>query len=555
MFRNSQLIGCCALLTVLAGWAQPTSAQMKGAVPINVVSSGVDRLYEDLDYVFELANEAAHLKTLKSTLDVFFGGVELKKAAVIQVYVRKGKFNLVLHAPTANAKKFNQNVRALGLRSKFLGGGVYSVSGLFNGFMKEVTAAGNAGDAVTIIAQDRPDLTPLGNIAAFKTKLDPKDYDFVASVVNTKDLLKDREDAVEEVRKQVLPGLKQLKTETPAQFELRKLTIDQQVTEIKQIYAEAELINGFGNISKKDKNALFETQLKALSGTPLAEGILMLGKDASYFANIPTNNSEPLSGMINFKLDALRQKHLQNFLKQARPLVKKEIEEAEATTPESKEYSVIVADILFDVLDQGAKDGVLDGVVNVTVNADKLHTIVGGAKVNGAVVTAGLVKLKQKAAVDMDVDKVGDVAIHKITLPTNLPELEEIYGKKLELFVATGPKASWYALGDGAEAKLKEALAKVEQPAGEKSKVIASLHANALIWYKLFDAFRLKRHKGNEERRKEAIAAFEKGDDVFDFKLEIPEDGVLKSSLIFQEGMLRYFGKVGGRFVQENLQN
>ncbi|MDB5391746.1 MAG: hypothetical protein JWM11_7392, partial [Planctomycetaceae bacterium] len=104
------------------------------------------------------------------------------------------------------------------------------------------------------------------------------------------------------------------------------------------------------------------------------------------------------------------------------------------------------------------------------------------------------------------------------------------------------------------EAKLKEAIALTEKAADGKSTMIASLHARALIWYKLFDAFRFKRNKGNEETRKEVIAALEKGDDTFDFKLELLE-GTLKSTLVFNEGMLRYFGKVGGKFVKENLQN
>jgi hypothetical protein len=555
VFRITRLMGCCAVLGALFCGIQAASAQGKGAVPINVIHGGVARLYEDLDYIFGLADEAKNLKTLKDTLDVFFVGMDPKKPAVIQVYVRKGKFNLVLHAPTAvpSGKKFSANLRSLGLRSRPLGGGVFAVNKLFTGYMMEVPDS-PMHDQMSIIAEDKADLVPVGKLAAFKTKLDPKDYDFVASIVNAADLLKDREDAVELVRKQVMPGLKQLKAETPAQFELRKLTIDQQITEIKQIYAEAELISGFGNISSKEKHAVFETDLKALPETPLGQGIALLGKEPSYFAAIPSNNTEPLSGMINFKLDAMRQKHLQNFLKQARPLVKKEIEEADATTPESKDYSTIATDIVFDVMEQSATDGLLDAFVDVKVSASKLHTIVGGVKGDGTVMKNGLVKLKQKAAVDMDVEKVGDVDIHKITMPTNLPELEEVFGKQLVLFVGTGPKAIWYAMGEGAEAKLKETIALGGKTSETKTAAIASLHAKALIWYKLFDAFRLKRKKGNEENRKQVMAALEKGDDTFDFKLERIEE-MLKSRLVFNEGMLRYFGKVGGNFVKENLQN
>lgn len=553
MFRKSQFLGCCVLWAVLTGSINTAAAQAKKSVPINVVFAGVDRLYEDLDYVFDLAKEPDHLKTLKETLDVFFGGMDNAKPAVIQVYVRSGKFNLVLHAPTANAGVFRTNVRALGVIPKRIGVGLFAVTGLFKGFLKEVNGAPQQ-DSTTIIAEDRADLTPLGLFVQVKKKLDPQDYDFVASIINTADLQKDRENAVELVRKQVVDVLKKTKDETDAQHALRKLTIDQQVTEIKQIYGEAELISAVGNVSKKDKHALLASELKALPGTSLAEGISLLGKDASYFANIPLGKKEALSGMINFKLDAMRQKHLLNFLKQVRPLVHKEIEEADASSPDLKTFAGPATDIIFDVFEQSTTNGVLDGFVDVKVNADKLHTMVGGTKGDGAVVKKGLLKLKEKVTVEMDYAKIGEVSLHKVTLPKDMPELHEIFGKDSFLIVGTGTNAIWYATGSGAEAALKAAIADIEKPAAEKSNVIASLHAKTAIWFKLFDALRLKTKKGNPDARKEAIATLEQGDDTFDYKLELDKE-TLKSSLILNEGMLRYFGKVGAKFVKENLQN
>ena len=99
MSRTSGFLICCATAIVLAGGVVPVHAQNK-ASPINVVVAGVDRLYADLDYVFGLANETVELQNLKATLDVFFVGVDPKVPAVVQVYVRKGKFNQVLFAPT-----------------------------------------------------------------------------------------------------------------------------------------------------------------------------------------------------------------------------------------------------------------------------------------------------------------------------------------------------------------------------------------------------------------------------------------------------------------------
>jgi hypothetical protein len=279
-----------------------------------------------------------------------------------------------------------------------------------------------------------------------------------------------------------------------------------------------------------------------------------LGKEPSYFANIPLSKTETLDGMINFKLDEMRQKHLLNFLKQARPLVHKEIEEADASSPDLKAFAAPAADIIFDVFEQSATNGVLDGFVDTHANPSKLHTMVGGTTGDGEVVKKGLLKLKEKVTVEMDYAKIGEISLHKITLPKDMPELHEIFGKDSVLIVGTGAKAIWYAAGENAEEKLKEAIAHLEKPATEKANIIASLHAKASVWFKLFDALRLKTKKGNPEARKEAIAALEQGEDTFDFKLELDKE-TLKSSLILNEGMLRYFGKVGAKFVKENLQN
>ena len=173
-----------------------------------------------------------------------------------------------------------------------------------------------------------------------------------------------------------------------------------------------------------------------------------------------------------------------------------------------KAFAGPAADIIFDVIEQSAINGVLDGFVDVKVNAAKLHTMVGGVTGNGASVKQGLLKLKQKATV-VDYAKIGLISLHKVTLPKDIPELHEIFGKDSDLIVGTGTKVIWFAVGNDAEAALREAIALAQKPATEKSNVIASLHAKASIWFKLLDAVRLKKTRGNPDARKEAIAALE----------------------------------------------
>ncbi len=553
MFRTCCSLGCAiAVLTIAADFnpllAQTAKAVPAKTVPANAAQGGINRLYEDLDYIFGLAKEPDALAELKATLKVFFAGVDPKVPAVFQLYVRKGKFNVVLHAPTTPTPvPFRNNLRALGIKPRQLGAGSFILSGLFNGYLKE-------GGNVSIIAEDRVDAVPLpGGLAAFKTTLSPQDYDFVADIKNDVAQQKDRKDAIDELRKQVLPGLKKLKNETEAQFELRKLTIDQQLTEIKQIYGEADNIFSYVDLVPAKKTFISSTDLTALPATDLAKAIDELAKEPSYFANIPLSDKEPLSAMLNLKLDAMRQKHVQNFLVQFRPLVQTGIKDSETNSAKTKEYARISTDIIFDVLDESAKTGVFDSFLNVQANASGIHTLVGGTRVDGAVVKASLQKLKDAAKVELDTGKVGDVELHKVTLPEDLTELHKIFGKELVLILGTSPKAVWYALGENSEAKLKEAIEKAAQPAPAANNVIVHLHGKALLWMELFDAHRTKHKKGESDARKRALDAFKTGD-TFEFKME-KSGGKLSTTLTLHEGFLHLFGKIGARFVKENLQN
>lgn len=558
MFRTPFLVGCVLTVVIVAGDFTPVQAQAKAApaaptraLPIDAASAGVERLYQDLDYVFGLANEPKALKDLKDTLDVYFEGVDRKLPAVFQLYVRKGKFNTVMHVPTTKAKTFRDNIRTLGVKNRMTAPGEYKISGLFEGFLREKLG-------ISIIAEDRADATPIpGTLQAHKAKLAAADYDFVASIVNQLDLLKDREAAIEEVRKQVMPGLKKLKDETDTQFELRKLTIDQQISEIKQIYAEAATVKSYTDLVPANKKLTSETELVALAQTPLAAIIESLAKDPSYFANIPLSDKYPLSAGINLKLDPMRQKHVKNFLAQSRPLVQKEIKESESNSAKTKEYTSISTDIVFDVLEKSTDAGLFDSFINVHENASGLHTMIGGSRVDSSVVKAGLEKLKSAAKVELNSGKVGDVDLHKVTLPSDLTELHKIYGKDLVLILGTGPQAVWYAMGEDAEAKLKESIELAAKPAPAPNNIVVSVHAKALLWTELFDAHRAKHKKGDEDKRKMAIDAFKAGGDTFDFKMEKVGDGLktLKLTLNLHEGILRYFGKVAAKFVKENLES
>ena len=543
----------CLLALCLCAFGTTAVRPVAAQPSVTVMHAGVDRLYEDLELIFvKLGAEPAQYKTLKEdVLDVFFIGVDPKKPALVQIYVRSGKFNTVLHAPVTVAKQFRDNMRALGLKNKIVGAGLYQVSSLFDGFLKE-------SPGVTIIGADRKDVTgPAVDLAKVAQRLGLPEHDFVAEISND-DKIADRKAAVQQIRKELLAGIKQLPMESSAEFALRKTTLEQQLSEIEQIYSEAKLILTTGSVvTEKSPQLVSETKLTPLPDTPLAANIAAFGKTPSLFAALPFSNTLPLSSRIDYALDEMRKEHAAHFLKQSRPLVLKRIKDNSTHSEKTKAYLEQTASIIFDILEHSTTAGRYDAMVDVKPQgADGLHSLVGGVRVDGAVVLAGLEKIKDSTAVTLNKEKVGEVSLHQVTLPGDLEELQKVFGKQPVLWVGTAPDVVWFAVGENAEAELKQAIAATTAAAAKEPVAdpqIIQLHVQAGLWMDLFDAIRDKQKIGKKDARQIAIDAFKAGGDTFDFSMQRVGDSlILKLNL--HEGILRYGGKAGARIVKENLQ-
>ena len=73
MFRTCYIIGFC-IAVLVAEKACFGQVPVK-AIPIDAAHAGIDRLNEDLDYVFGLAKEPKALKDLKELLNEYFKGL------------------------------------------------------------------------------------------------------------------------------------------------------------------------------------------------------------------------------------------------------------------------------------------------------------------------------------------------------------------------------------------------------------------------------------------------------------------------------------------------
>jgi len=541
----------CLLGVLFCLCVSPAVAQTAADKPsVTIIHSGVERLYEDLRLMFEaLAGEKSQYATLQDTLDVYFIGADAKKPGLVQIYVRGGKFKSVLFAPTTNAKSFRDNLRALGAKNRILGAGLYQLTGLFNGFLKE-------GNGLSIIAEDRKDVTATPpNIAQIGTKWGIPGHDFIA-VIENDDQIADRKTAVQQLRTELMAGIKPLAMESAEEFALRKLTLEQQISELEQVYSEAQLIVTTGSVLNKEQQLVSETKVVPLPKTSLADHIAANGKEPSKFAAVPFAKDIPLSVRIDFTLDAMRKKHAAEFLKHSRPLALKRIRENSDKSEKTRAYTEKTVEIVFDVLEKSTADGRYDSLLDVRAQASGLHTLIGAVKVDGAVVVAGLEKIKSESAVEMNKEKVGEISLHQVTLPGDLVEMQKVFGKDPHLWVGTAADTVWYAVGENALDELKKAInsvtsAAAAQPAPEPQ--IVQLHVKAGLWMDLFDAIRDKKDKGKNDARELAVEAFSKGGDTFDFSMRKTSEGLVLT-LQLHEGILRYAGKAGAKIVKENLQ-
>jgi hypothetical protein len=178
--------------------------------------------------------------------------------------------------------------------------------------------------------------------------------------------------------------------------------------------------------------------------------------------------------------------------------------------------------------------------------------------------------------VEKKVETEGEIEIHKLTVPRLHDELPEFVGADGTLYVGTHEKTVWLASGDKALELLKTAMQE-RQAAGPKPGPDLDLSINLGPYVEVLNAYRTrhpatttpaaksddpkKKSKKVEvglistaDLRKLALEAFKGGKDTVTLSIQ-REEKVAKVKLKFDEGCIRFAGKVLSKFVKENLED
>ncbi|HVW02786.1 MAG TPA: hypothetical protein VHB77_20680 [Planctomycetaceae bacterium] len=553
----------CVLLAVGVVWgvAGPVQAQQSPPKPsVTGALYSTEELYADLKFILvDLAKEQKPYDTLKETLDVFVEGIDTKEPLVAELIPQKSGFGTVLQLPVSNFTNFLANIKALGVKtkkrpppaSKF----TFACTGAYTGFLRQLQGQVTfAEDAAVVDGPPAPKVKSLAK-PVLQLNGDERKFDVGAVIDNSAEGLKDRTASMDNVEKQAISALKPLKNESKDAFALRELASKQQFAEIKRFYVESKHIAMGWKTDVEKREGHGNILLIALPETSLAKSVELVGKEPSYFAGYKVNKESPLSGIVNFPIDEMRQKNFQEFTEKSRPVAKERIDNDKNLSDQQKTHAHEIADLFYDITEQVSKDGVFDGFIDVRGEKMGAYTVVGGIKVKGDIVADKLKNFKGDHEIKTGVDKVGDVDIHTVGIPADREELHDLFGKDATIYVGTSADAVWYAIGVNAMDALKDAIGKYHGGSGdgEKSAIALAFHFQASPWAEAIDKHLTRKKLGNAEERKNAIDAFKGGKDTMDMVIERVDQEIRVQTQVY-EGMLRFAGKVIAEGVKNNLE-
>jgi len=522
-----------------------------------VGSAGIARLEEDLKTTMSLVPKGAvQWPNLKGLLDAFTAGVDAAKP--IRVDLMAGTSDdFRMWVPISDHKDFQiNNVQPIVLKpakkllADFFEWKGPGWSGFERYFPKLTTSV--LGTNRNLVPATLTDPNP-----GLKTMLGA-DVDLAVLVSNAPGGVKARRDRIQKARTDLAAKIKRLPDEDEYEFELRKLSHEQQFDEAERFYAESEKLQLAWTLDTTKKQAHLDLVLNALAGTSLETCIKELAAQPSAFAPVTKTDATTGFARINHALDAMRQKHLKEFLAVIKKQANARITGSTKINDAHKAGYAQAANQFIDLLTSGVDLGVIDGFVQ-TERAGDRQVMLGALRVpDGKGLVAVFDSLKSAEwKIQTNVETVGDLSVHLITVPQrNDGDFAALFDKEGTLVVATGPNVVWYAAGEKAAERLKEAAAKNSTAEKPTDGVFFEAWANLGPWMQflldrrarvvvddkqLSEADKAAR-KTKENLLKTAVEAFKPGDATVHMKLE-RQEGQVTGRTTLSEGALRFGGQ------------
>ncbi|HVJ84614.1 MAG TPA: hypothetical protein VM452_03160 [Caulifigura sp.] len=588
LFALSVVFGLCS--------AAPAAAADDDRVVAFLTSA--DELIADAKHiVVDLAGEEkAWTNSVLPNIEIWLFGVNPEKNVGIDVLFDPETGRVIeFHVPIANRREFlNSNLGDVGVVTKQdrKNKDLYELSEVLEGWLLFTKSTdGQEYGSIVTNKSNLPTKSPVTKWELFKKA----GYEAGLRWSALEATKAQRDKGFDKMLSEVTSNLKKRPDESQAQFDLRKLTVEQNANRLARMLSNtSELMAGWSTDAKARKYGGSST-MTGLPGSDVEKNIKSIGTVPSKFSGVTTPENSAMSARVMLPLAEVYQQEQAKTYSTSLAALKERIDGKEDISAEEKKARKELSEKAVQIASDSLKLGWLDVYAELIPSGSSLYTGVVGVRIQDSAVAKEIVELLPSAqkgwTVKTDVAEESGAKIHVIDMKAKLPNtLKTYFGDAGEAYVATGDQTVWIATGPDAMGRLKSAMqaAAVEAKANDTPlKVVMHVHPALQIGKSLtedrdIELFRTlkegsllkgpqqdnndkKGAKKDEERRVNrnalqnfkwhdtALKALEGGKDVV--TLEITKDGdALKGQLNCEEGVMRAIGKVVAKFAVEMLQ-
>lgn len=578
-------VGVCLL------WIGSISAQETKAT---ITAASSDRLQTDLKSLIDLSapNLQKQWTTLKDVLDSFVQGVSTNAPARLDVHFGTQELTYVATVPVADLdgrNGFIANIKAFG--NSVQGP---DATGLYTISPQRAVARGprpvrNPAPAAPTkpyymrvfnghaVLSGRADLLPktaaeVGQAITDVKGMLPGATDVSGELKNTAASMAAGQRNFKELRKQLEAAVEFRRGEAQADFELRKLSLEQNLDEAQRFLTESQLLQMRWTTDEKNAKAHGELLLTGVPGSSLAESIDLLVQQPSQFANVKFGPKPALQLRLNMAMDPMRSAHAEDLYRVMLPSLQGTMDSRPNLNAEGKATAKSALAQLFQMLNDSLPLKILDAIVDVHSSSDGKYVGVCAIRTaDGTKATDILAlfpKIRSGWKFETNVAQQQGVVIHKLTVPMHRKEeFQAVFGGELAVLIGVSKNAVWGAAGQGALDRLKTAIDEAALPAPTTaSPEFLSLDMRVEPWIRVLDAMRSKEppststdkaqiefEKQRDKTRKYALETLGSRDDIIQATLSRKGNEV-HGTFDVHPGILRFIGTMLADFTAENLR-
>lgn len=527
-------------LVVRAQEEKPKDKPKKAGKPVLTVNfAGIERVLQDLDYMFEVAGRPEMSEIVSSGLAAArdLKGLNRQNSMGIMLYLNGLIPEVVGYVPVDNLADLMSTITFGPVEPVKVADDHYKLEG--PGGTVHVVQQGsylfvsNSEDAVKQEFGDPAALTKALS-AAYDVALRA---DVQAIPKSTRDLI------LGFMTSQMEADLQQRDGESDELYELRRAGAEGNMDGFRMFLNEAEEITLGWDVSKDKREAAFEMVIKADPKTEYAALMNDYKKTRSRFVSILDEHA-PLSVHASFLFDKAGTKSILSMLKVGgQPAAKAFARETGIADGQTNPI-----DDLFSVMISTVQAGKLNMFVQFLGEPPGPYTLTGAFRLAETEKFTGAIKgilerlqgNKNLESVQLNVATHGDVTFHRIVpmMPGGAKDaMERLYGKDFGLVIGVSADTLWFSVGSkDAIPVITDAIDKVAQ-GGVTGTTSAPLQVvfHMSSWLALAE---------NQERGFVAFAkeAFADGQDAIRADMSTMDNG-MKFRLSFQEGWIRLVGK------------